>query len=112
MKKAVHAVVQSMPRAGLLLAVLSGPAWADEHVVLQQNKAFSVTSLSAKVGDTLVFNNQDAFVHNIFSLSEVQSFDLGTFGKGEIRKVTLTKPGKIEIECAVHPGMKMTVDVK
>ena len=98
--------------SALLVLTASGPSWADEHVIVQQNKAFSVTALTAKVGDTLVFNNQDSFVHNIFSLSDVQSFDLGTFSKGETRKVTLEKPGKVEIECAVHPGMKLTVDVR
>lgn len=50
-------------------------------------------------------------MHNIFSLSEVQSFDLGTFAKGESRQVKLDKPGKIEVECAVHPEMKLVVEV-
>jgi hypothetical protein len=50
-------------------------------------------------------------VHNIFSLSDVQSFDLGTFAKGELRQVKLEKPGKIEVECAVHPEMRLVVEV-
>jgi plastocyanin len=90
---------------------LSTAAHADEAVVKQQDKKFSVNALKLKVGDTIVFQNNDAFVHNIFSLSDAQSFDLGTFAKGETRKVKLEKPGKIEIECAVHPEMKMTVEV-
>lgn len=86
-------------------------AFANETVVKQQDKKFSAAALKLKVGDTIVFLNNDAFVHNIFSLSDAQSFDLGTFAKGETRKVTLDKPGKIEVECAVHPEMKLTVEV-
>ena len=95
----------------LTAALLCTPAFATEHVVHQTGKAFSTTSLKAKVGDTLSFQNNDPFVHNIFSLSEVHSFDLGTFAKGEVRKVTLEKAGRLEVECAVHPEMKLVVDV-
>jgi plastocyanin len=87
------------------------PALGAEHVVSQSAKAFSATSLTAKVGDSISFRNQDPFVHNIFSLSDVQSFDLGTFAKGEARQVKLEKPGRIEVECAVHPEMKLVVEV-
>jgi plastocyanin len=94
--------------AAVLLCI---PAFATEHAVQQSGKAFSTTSLKAKVGDTLSFQNNDPFVHNIFSLSEVHSFDLGTFAKGEVRKVILQKAGRLEVECAVHPEMKLVVDV-
>lgn len=89
----------------------AAPAFGADHVVSQSGKAFSVAALKAKVGDTISFRNEDPFVHNIFSLSEVQSFDLGTFAKGESRQVKLDKPGKIEVECAVHPEMKLVVEV-
>ena len=95
----------------LLGLLLSAPALAADHQVTQSAKAFSTTALKAKVGDTVSFRNDDAFVHNIFSLSDTQTFDLGTFAKGESRKVKLEKEGKVEVECAVHPEMKMTVEV-
>jgi plastocyanin len=91
---------------------LSAPTFAGDHLVTQSAKAFSTQVVQAKVGDTVSFRNDDAFVHNIFSLSDVQSFDLGTFAKGETRKVKLEKDGQVEIECAVHPEMKMVVEVK
>jgi plastocyanin len=89
----------------------AAPAFGADHAVSQSGKAFSVATLKAKVGDTISFRNEDPFVHNIFSLSDVQSFDLGTFAKGESRQVKLEKPGKIEVECAVHPEMKLVVEV-
>jgi plastocyanin len=101
-----------MYRTFLLLAVLtSTSAVAENHVVSQSAKAFSVKTLKVKAGDTVTFRNVDPFVHNIFSLSDVQSFDLGTFAKGETRQVKMDKEGKVEVECAVHPEMKLVVEV-
>ena len=84
---------------------------AGDLVVRQQDKKFSVDTLHARVGDTIVFVNDDPYVHNIFSMSDAQSFDLGTAGKGESRKLTLKNPGKLEIACAIHPEMKLTIEV-
>lgn len=96
----------------LSAALLPAVAFATDHVVAQSNKAFSVKVLQAKVGDSISFRNDDAFVHNIFSLSDVHSFDLGTFAKGETRKLKLEHEGRVEVECAVHPEMKLVVEVK
>ena len=102
-------LIRSIVGLGAALAVVS--AHAEDHVVTQKDKAFSATKLTAKVGDTITFRNEDSFVHNIFSLSDVQSFDLGTFGHGETRQIKVANKGTIEIECAVHPEMKLIVDV-
>jgi plastocyanin len=82
------------------------------QVVRQQDRKFSVATLQARVGDTIVFANDDPYVHNIFSMSDAQSFDLGAFGKGESRKLTLKSPGRIEVGCAIHPEMKLTIEVR
>jgi len=42
-----------------------------------KDKSFSVKTLKIKVGDTVAFRNDDSFFHNIYSLSDVQTFDLG-----------------------------------
>lgn len=89
----------------------AAPAVGADHVVSQSGKSFSTAALKARVGDTISFRNEDPFVHNIFSLSDVQSFDLGTFAKGEARQLKLGNPGRIEVECAVHPEMKLVVEV-
>jgi plastocyanin len=105
-------MIKTLIPAVLGVAAIAGNAAAAEHVVTQQNKAFSVTALSVNAGDKLVFKNEDPFFHNIFSLSEAQTFDLGSFGKGEAREIKLDKPGRYEVECAIHPEMKLAVDVK
>ena len=93
------------------IAALPGSSLAADHVMVQKDKAFASSNLKAKVGDKIIFRNEDPFAHNIFSLSPTQSFDLGTFGKGESKELVLTKPGKLEVECAIHPEMKLTVEV-
>ena len=100
-------------RLSFLAAVvaLALPAFAGDQTVGHAKKAFTVGVLKAKVGDTITFRNDDEFAHNVFSLSDAQSFDLGSYKKGEVRTVKLTAPGTIEVECAIHPEMKMKIEV-
>ena len=109
---------QPIKRLALLLACSAGlfPAGvayaADEHQVSQKNKAFSTKKLTIKVGDSVKFVNEDSFAHNVFSLSPTKSFDLGSFGNGGTKTITFDKPGKVEVECAVHPDMRLDIEVK
>jgi plastocyanin len=93
------------------LLALAGQTVAAEHVVGQKGKAFTVKKLSVKVGDSVKFINEDPFTHNVFSLSDAKSFDLGSTGQGGFKNIVFDKPGTIEVECAVHPEMKMVVEV-
>lgn len=99
----------------LMLTVLSlacAAVPAAEVVVTTKDKAFSAKALTVKVGDKITFKNEDPFSHNVFSLSEPGSFDLGTYAKGESRSTVVQDPGVHEIECAIHPEMKLTVTVQ
>ena len=87
-------------------------ALAETHQVGQQNKKFSTEKLTVKVGDSVQFTNQDPFYHNVFSLSDTKSFDLGSFGQGGQETVTFDQPGVVEVECAIHPRMQMEIEVK
>ena len=100
-------------RSAVTLALLAFAvsAFGAEHVVAQKGKAFSVKKLSVKLGDSVKFVSEDPFSHNIFSLSDAKSFDLGSYGVGLSKTVVFDKPGTVEIECAVHPDMKMIVEV-
>ena len=93
------------------LIVLAGPAAGAEHVVIQKDGAFSVGTLQAKSGDEVIFKNEDKVFHNVFSLSKILPFDLGAYGAGQSRKLKVEQPGKIVVECAIHPSMTMVIDV-
>lgn len=86
-------------------------AQAEEFLISQKGKAFSTKAMKVKVGDTVTFRNDDPFFHNVFSLSDTQPFDLGSYPQGQSKKVTFGKPGKVEVECAIHPEMKLVIDV-
>jgi plastocyanin len=97
--------------AAVLAAAAPGLASAGSHEVHQKGNQFDVQSLTVKVGDTVSFRNDDPHFHNIFSLSDAQSFDLGSYPQGESRKVKFDKEGRVDVECAIHPNMKMTIQV-
>lgn len=100
--------------AGITVAtVLTATAvYAATSLVTMKQKTFSAMSLTVQKGDVVEFRNEDTVYHNIFSLSDNATFDLGSFGPSETRKITFKTPGKVEVECAVHKGMKMTIQVK
>jgi len=98
--------------SAICLAISTQSVMSAEHEVGQKNKAFTVKKLEIKVGDTVSFPNHDPFFHNVFSLSEVKTFDLGSYKKGETKKITFDKPGSIQVECAIHPKMQMVIEVK
>ena len=96
----------------VLLMTFSFTAHAENYEVGQLNKSFTKSVLTIKVGDTVSFKNKDSFFHNVYSLSDTQFFDLGSYPKGESRDVTFETAGKVEVECAIHPTMKMVINVK
>ena len=89
---------------------------AKDITIGQKNKTFvmdgqKVETINVNQGDTIHFENNDPWFHNIFSLSELKTFDLGSYPQGESRAVVLDKKGTIEIECAIHPNMFLEVTV-
>jgi len=99
--------------AALILLAFAGAAAhaSQEVVVTQKNKAFSSPKLAIHPGDKVTFRNEDTFVHNVFSLTDAQSFDLGTYPQGQAKSVTFAKAGTYDIECAIHPEMKLQITV-
>jgi len=83
-----------------------------EFTVDQKDKAFSLPSITVKVGDSIVFRNSDPFFHNIYSLSPIKIFDLGSYKQGESKSVVFDKAGDVEVNCAIHPNMKLKVKVE
>ncbi len=103
----------------LFLAAISMSSMlsAEEHTIEQKDKAFvlsdqKIETFTVNVGDSISFKNQDPWFHNIFSLSDISTFDLGSYPKGEFRTVKFETPGEAEIECAIHPQMYLVVEVK
>jgi plastocyanin len=88
------------------------PAQAKDFEVGQKDKKFTQKNLAIKVGDAISFKNEDPISHNVFSLSDPKTFDLGSYPQGQAKKVVFDKAGTVDVECAIHPDMKMTVEVQ
>lgn len=91
--------------AVVFLEGLGDPAPAARFDVTISDKAFAPHVLVVPVGSTVAFPNHDPFDHNVFSVSEGNSFDLGLYGRGEGKSVTLQHPGLVRVFCNVHPRM-------
>lgn len=85
---------------------------AKEVEVAQKDKKFSQKAITVKIGDTVSFKNEDSFSHNVFSLSDAKTFDLGSYPQGQAKKITFDKPGTVEVECAIHPDMLLKIEVE
>ena len=103
-------------RSRVVIYLESGPpdtqtAPAQETEVRQMDRSFMPDIVVVPAGSTVSFPNMDPIFHNIYSLSKARSFDLGSYDKGQTRKVSFPKPGIVEVYCHLHPNMAATVVV-
>ena len=95
----------------ILLGAIA-PAWADDVEVTQRDKSFLPGEVVLKVGDSIVFHNDDPFSHNMFSRSKKHEFNLKLQKPGEDLRQTFDAPGTALVRCAIHPKMKLVVKVE
>jgi plastocyanin len=100
-------------KIGLALAFMAGAsvALAAERTISQKGKMFSESAVQIKKGDSLVFLNDDNVVHNVLSTTPGSVFNLGSIAPGHSTPVTFDKVGDLQVLCAIHPSMKMSVKV-
>ena len=72
---------------------------------------FSSESVTVKKGEALTFANDDTVPHNVLSTSKGNEFNLGSQPPGTATDVTFKEVGQAQVICAIHPRMKMTVNV-
>ncbi len=97
----------------LSLVLLAGVAHAGEPVAVdQKNRSFSRSQVSVSAGDTIRFNNDDEFGHQVYEDSPGFSFDTDETDPGGHVDVRFPKPGHYTVLCHIHPKMRMDVDVR
>jgi plastocyanin len=101
---------------GQAVVWLSGPPAQPRPPVQAEigtsQKEFSPHVLVVPVGSTVSFPNHDPFNHNVFSVSEEHPFDLGLYGRDEVRSVRFTRAGLVRVFCNVHAQMSALVLVR
>lgn len=108
----MRTIIRAAGLAGGVLAAASVAVLAASTVeVGQANKTFDKTTVSIAAGDTVSFVNNDTIAHNVMAQG-ADAFNLGVMKPGEKKSRKFDKAGTHEVKCALHPRMKMTVEVK
>jgi len=94
---------------------VEGPKVRPEPVhatIVMHDKSFEPHLLVVPVGGTVSFPNHDPILHNAFSLSGDNRFDLDLYKKPDSRSVTFEHPGLVRVYCNIHPQMSAFVVVR
>jgi hypothetical protein len=113
-------LVPGIAAAATYADVLSDPgvAWitdvvpalpADRPAMRQTAKAFVPDVLVVPVGSSIVFPNDDPFIHSVYSTSPENAFDLGLYETGPGKAVTFAAAGVVELRCHIHGSMHATI---
>ena len=94
--------------AVILLATAS-PAIAEVLKVEIKGLLFSPVDITAHVGDSVEWTNQDFVIHSATARDHQFDVLLQVHGVG---RVTLDKPGSIEYYCQFHPNMRGKITIK
>lgn len=84
----------------------------DGHTIIQNGRAFHPLEVSIGRGQSLSFNNQDEFIHQIYVDSPAMTFDSAEQQPGQAVQVTFPTAGDFPVRCHIHPKMKLVVHVK
>jgi plastocyanin len=71
----------------------------------QRGERFVPHVLAITVGSVVDFPNNDATYHNVFSLSDTRTFDLGRYAAGHSKAVSFDRPGIVRVFCDIHSHM-------
>ena len=76
-----------------------------EYAMSTERKQFVPLVLPIVVGSSVRFPNRDPILHNAFSTSKDNAFDVGLYSSGEGQLVTFNHAGYVRVYCNVHHSM-------
>src|SRR3954465_9075315 len=77
--------------------------------ITQKSARFNLDVLPVVVGTTVEWPNHDDIYHNVFSMSEPNSFDLGLYKDPIIKSNTFDHPGRVDVFCSIHTKMSCII---
>jgi plastocyanin len=84
-----------------------------QNIVSQKGRQFTPGEMTIKKGDAILIVNDDADLrHHAYVESDQFKFDSGDQEPGSKTSVKFPVAGTFEVLCAIHPKMKLTVQVK
>lgn len=78
---------------------------ATEFIMATERKQFAPRILPIVVGSSVRFPNRDPILHNAFSTSAGNAFDVGLYEEGAGTAVTFKQAGYVRVYCNVHHSM-------
>jgi plastocyanin len=94
------------------LGSLTGLA-LQQYPVSQKGRNFTPTAVSIARGEAVLIVNDDADLrHHAYIDSDKFRFDSGDQEPGSRTTITFPVEGSFDVLCAIHPKMKLTVNVK
>ena len=94
------------------VAIATTAAHAEDHVVVQKDRSFSTAEITIRRGDRVVFRNEDTRTHNVFSRTPGAAFEIKAQIPGQTAAIQFSASGRADVRCAIHPNMKLTVNVE
>jgi plastocyanin len=79
--------------------------------VVMQSLSFAPNSVKGKVGQRVLWTNEDSSPHNVLYVSGPKFASSQVLNPGEKFSIRLTQSGTIHYYCSIHPWMKATVTV-
>jgi plastocyanin len=79
--------------------------------VTMKSLAFTPDTITAKVGQTVQWTNDDTPAHNVTYVSGPKFTSSSTMNPGAKFSLKLTQAGTIHYFCSIHPFMKATIVV-
>jgi plastocyanin len=73
--------------------------------MVTKKKEFSPRVLVVPKGSRVRFPNQDPILHNVFSVSAPNQFDLGLYRQGPGKDKKFDSPGLVRVFCNIHHDM-------
>ncbi len=100
--------IQALTAMGLLVGTMSA-AHADVVQVHMKDLLFSPSKLSARVGDTVEWINDDFVAHTATARNGDWDVNIPAHAT---KRLVLKRAGTVDYYCRYHPNMKGTADIK
>jgi len=110
----------ALTKIGFLLLAVWVTAWpaqtpaatAATHTVAMDGTTFKPGSLTIKLGDTVVWTNEDPFPHTATAIAATPAFDSKPLAPGGRFTFRPTAKGDYPYKCTLHTTMRGTLHVE
>jgi plastocyanin len=79
------------------------------EVVTQRDATFTPHVMPVLVGTRINWPNHDDIFHNVFSVSDAKTFDLGLYKDPQVGSEVFDKTGRVDVFCSIHTKMSCVI---